>query len=303
MSNSKQNIKQTVYLDKLVTSAHFPTQKGSIGSISKSLLPNLEHTGIQSTLGPQRQHCVGTDGNLLRSYKVNAFKNTKIVERPRQKKIFKEYFFQPNHRDFINKVLCEMEDLHLDKIKRRNSHWQSSVKELGFENSFSGFVEGGNNTSETFLSLPEKSTYYDDVHNNNEFNITRSNINEPNDDCDESDKHVNFSQSMTTIPAPTPLVPELDTPHSNSLLINTSNMGNKMNRRKSSSNNKIKPNENLPASRSAKFDVLLNTLKPPSSPIKRYGSLSSENGPEAINKSFRESQSREHLLRSQMSTS
>lgn len=197
---SKHNNNQSVYLDKLITSAHFPIQKGSIGSISKSILPNLEHTGIQSTLGQQRQHCVGTEGNLLISYKIDAFKNIKKVERPRQKIITKEYFFRPNHRDFINKVLCEMEEIHLDKIKRRNIHWQSGVKDLGENFSgFSGFVEG---TADTFVSLPETSNYYEDVQNSNEFNNnTRSNVNTPNDDFeDTSNKHVSFTQSLSSIP-------------------------------------------------------------------------------------------------------
>jgi hypothetical protein len=55
--------KNSVYLDKIITAPHFPKRNGQTGFNSLSVLPDLSHTGLATSLQPPIVKTIDEEGN------------------------------------------------------------------------------------------------------------------------------------------------------------------------------------------------------------------------------------------------
>ncbi len=133
------------YLDKVVTAPHVPRQPGQIGFHTTKNFPDLSHTGLRSKFEPQVPSATTADGRITDQYKRQAFLRNSAVERQLVKLNSREDVFKTGHKQFIDKVLCDMEDTKRRKSDRHMKHWNSSKSQLGFADSF-------NNTSGNVIS-------------------------------------------------------------------------------------------------------------------------------------------------------
>ena len=60
--------KNSVYLDKIVTAPHFPKRTGQTGFNSLSVLPDLSHTGLATSLQPPRVKTMDEEGTSLSNF-------------------------------------------------------------------------------------------------------------------------------------------------------------------------------------------------------------------------------------------
>ena len=124
------------YLDKVVTQPHVPQPSGQVGYCTMNHFPNLSHTGIRCKFEQQTPYATSTDGRITNSYKANAFKTHSMVQRELIKLNSRETVFKAGHKQFIDKVMCDMEATRRDKYERHNKHWNTSKSKLGFSDSF-----------------------------------------------------------------------------------------------------------------------------------------------------------------------
>jgi hypothetical protein len=128
------------YLDKVVTAPHMPKQDGQIGFHTTKFFPDLSHTGIRCKFEKQTPNATASDGRLTVSYKTKAFKRTSLIERGLIQLNSREDVFRTGHKQFIDKVLCDMENTKKDKNNRHMMHWNTSKSKLGFADSFNSQV-------------------------------------------------------------------------------------------------------------------------------------------------------------------
>lgn len=139
------------FLDKISTAPHIPSQDGQYGLVSLKNFPDLSHTGIRSKFEKQVPYATAKDGTILPSYKANAFKTTRMIERGLVKLNAREDVFKTGHKQFIDKVLCDMESTKQDKHRRQMKHWNSGKGKLGFSDSFNSM---SSSAVESFANLP-----------------------------------------------------------------------------------------------------------------------------------------------------
>ena len=189
-------------------------------------------------------------------------------------------FFRQNHCDFLNKVLCDMEDTRSYKIERNKKNWMESKSNMGFSNEFLsyenalsldedrlnsniplGYKFDGNNsaflTSESYVELP--SIDYDKTVT---FSIENENSIFPNAP-DVNNKYNSSRPSTTTT-----------TSISNNSRPNTSISNLSSKSRPSTTFTGESRRKRNACNRMSLFECLLETTEPPMSPIKRYGSFS-----------------------------
>lgn len=288
--SSNYNDDYQVYLDRIYSSPHTPKPSGGLGYTSKKTLPSLEHTGIYSSFDPKPFNITDSFGRLTKEYKWNSCIATAKVEKQNVKVKYTQPFFTSNHRDFLNKVLCDMEDSRSFKIERNRRRWMEGKSEKGFDSQFTSYENAlafeeqrmssntplgykfgasiGNEstetgaflTSESFVELP--SVEYDKT-------VTFSLENEDSlfpEGSQENNNKYNSTRPTTT----TSTISNNSRP--NTSISNLSSRSAKS--RPSTTFTGDARRKRNATNRMSLFECLLETTEPPTSPIKRYGSFS-----------------------------
>ena len=127
-----------VFLDKIVTSAHLPPQRGSTGYTSTTTLPDLSHTLVHTEYAPAIIQAMTPKGEMTRKFRAYGHKLAREVERPRSEMKRKVKFFKRAHNVFANKILLDMQKNVATKNERRERIWRDGKIEYGFDH-----LEGG----------------------------------------------------------------------------------------------------------------------------------------------------------------
>ena len=151
-----------VYLDKIATSSHLPRGEGSQKLQLVTRLPDLSHTGINVAYQVPPARVCAPDGYVSNRYKFNSYLSASHVERPKKKMENKTYFHIGNHRDFLNKVLCDLQNDKDAKLNRTVKYFSSEKSKIGFEESFNDLFDSTLTGSESMTSNLGRITEYND---------------------------------------------------------------------------------------------------------------------------------------------
>jgi hypothetical protein len=267
------------YLDKLVTSPHVPKQPGQTGYCSRKLIPDLTCTGIHSEFEPKTDPVTTADGRMTKVFVLNAYRTMRELQRGITKQNAQEEIFRIDHRQYIDKLLVDMEEEKKDKHERRMRHFKRTKDSMGFAGSFESAF--GENTS-SWAPVSAKADHQ--VHTT-DFNNSRSQGASPAPDngqgetaaAPRSAKNVRINES------PQEFLSRPTTDGPNNWMMQESTKSAYSLRSAGSSNSGIGfPSQPSPAkgqrkhSRMALFNSLLDTVEPPKSPVKRFGSISTD---------------------------
>lgn len=133
----------SVYLDKLVTEPHVPKMKGQIGFYSTTNIPDLSHTGIESTFQPYGMTAYDQKKMSIRkSYREATNDRIKVLHREMIAANAIEKTFCKGHRQFIDRLLVEMEGDKRKKLNKTQKSWKSEKNAVGFgETEFKFFAD------------------------------------------------------------------------------------------------------------------------------------------------------------------
>lgn len=201
-------------------------------------------------------------------------------------------FFRQNHCDFLNKVLCDMEDTRSYRIERNRRNWMESKRNMGFGNDFLSYENAlsldqdrlNSNTplgykfevGNSVESFPEVKTI-----ENSAFLTSESFI-----EMESADYEKTVTFSLENEDSIFPSVPDGNNEYKRSRPSTTNtNISNNSRPNTSISNvsSKSRPSTTFTGqarrkrnavNRMSLFECLLETTEPPMSPIKRYGSFS-----------------------------
>ncbi len=272
------------YLDKLVTSPHLPKMEGQTGYCSRQLIPDLSCAGIHSEFEPKTMPTITSDGKMTKVFVMNAFRTMSDIQRGIVKQNAKEEIFKLDHRQYIDKLLVDMESSKRDKHVRRMKHWKTSKDAMGFNGSFeSAFggepfadwtdVKDGSIKPEFGAEMsgsgsPIDTTRPEDYPQPTPINSskpsTRVRINESNNTSDgvRRNETADTRDSRSQHHSSGHSVASAGSSGSHGFSRPASNVGVK----------RVKTH-----SRMALFNSLLDVVEPPSSPSKRFGSIASAN--------------------------
>lgn len=272
------------YLDKLSTNDNITSstqnnhEPEGINSTSKSVMPSLLHTGVKSSYGKATIPVNARNGNISTIFKAHTRKKLAPIFREDYEMSSKEDVFRTGHKQFIDKILLDLDERKKDSMRRRMRHWTTSKNRLGFEDSF--------NPDEEQLHNPSSQSPKSDIVNSREgFDTSMKSdqgqigqvpaplelpTNRPIklDNRDLSSTNKAEDMNLQSSPAVSPGSAYGSTLNkSNAKLVNN----NQLSWMSTASRRKAKP-----YSRMSLFRELLDTVDPPKSPIRRFGSM--ENG-------------------------
>jgi len=121
-----------VFLDKLVTSAHFPPADGSRGYCSTTVFPDLSHTMLSTSFCPPKTAAITPKGEMTRIFKQQSFRRYQACERGAAEARYIPKFFKRASSVFSNKVLIDLEQTKLARNERRNQIWARGKTRHGF---------------------------------------------------------------------------------------------------------------------------------------------------------------------------
>ena len=124
------------YLDKLVTSPHVPKQAGQTGYCSRKLIPDLSCAGVHSEFEPKTEPVIAADGRMTKVFVLNAYRTMRELQRGITAQNAKEEIFKIDHKQYIDKLLVDLEKEKKDKHQRRMRHFKSTKDLIGFGGSF-----------------------------------------------------------------------------------------------------------------------------------------------------------------------
>lgn len=282
------------YLDKLVTSPHIPKQEGQTGYCSRHIIPDLSCAGIHSEFEPKTIPIITADGKMTKVFVMNAHRTMRELQRGIVKQNAQEEIFKLDHRQYIDKLLLDMEGSKRDKHERRMRHWKSSKDAMGFGGSFEGAFTGESSTKwQAIENTGGKSEFSsedsrgvspmniaDEYPEDADFEEARQNaVANANAARSSTRSHINRSNTDS----PLPRVGSSDTRDtrnsSNSHALHSvashrsfgsqaSQGSHGFSRPASDKEKKVRAH-----SRMALFTALLDTVEPPTSPKKRFGSI------------------------------
>lgn len=276
------------YLDQLVTSPHIPKQEGQIGYCSKKLIPDLSCTGIRSELETQPLPVTTADGRMTKVFVLTAYKTMRELQRGIVVQNAKEEIFKLDHRQYIDKLLVDMEEEKRDKHERRMRHWKKQKDSIGFAGSFdSAFGESSSKWQpvETSGNEPRASSELieDEVRSSaaSPFQFTgempastveddptrRMTTNEANRTLRVRIQEANHSHGQ---------LQRVDSADNRSI---QSSQSSRVSQNSAGSNGFSRQDDKIKRirthSRMALFNSLLDVVEPPKSPMKRFGTVSS----------------------------
>jgi hypothetical protein len=225
------------YLDKICHNPHMPHVEGYNDMNSKTTFPDLKHTGIRSKFDAPSVIVTTPTGRLTADFKQQSYLRVKGIYRDDVEMNSREAIYKRSHKQFLSDILLDMEEKKHKSVERRLQHWTTKKTELGFSDQFNAGTTAGDHPSE---NRPETS-FSNNTNNfiNNNDNSTPGTVLNPH------------QQSRASTAAVTTTTSKRD--------ITTAN---------SSRTQRAVNREIL-------FKNLLETLEPPTSPTKRFGSMSS----------------------------
>ena len=124
------------YLDKISTAPHVPNLDGQTGYTSTNSMPDMSHTGIQTKIHPFIPPAVTPAGKITNEYRINSYKTMGQLHREHLAANSMEITFKRSHKQFIDKVLCQMEDDRLRRVDRTLQYLKTNKEKLGFSENF-----------------------------------------------------------------------------------------------------------------------------------------------------------------------
>eukprot|EP01036_Dinobryon_divergens_P028703 gene28703-37692_t len=124
------------YLDKISTAPHVPNLDGQTGYTSTDSMPDMSHTGIQTKIHPYIPSAVTPSGKITNEYRIKSYKTMGQLHRENLAANSMEITFKRSHKQFIDKVLCQMEDDRLRKNDRTLQYLKTNKEKLGFSENF-----------------------------------------------------------------------------------------------------------------------------------------------------------------------
>eukprot|EP01031_Cornospumella_fuschlensis_P046042 gene46042-56360_t len=148
------------YLDKITSSTTTtPNHPGCTDFNSVTNFPSLKHCGIKSSFEPAELAVADPEGKLTMTFRVKAKRTMMPILRDENELNGREEVFKRGHKQYIDKILLDMENRKQDQIQRRMRHWTSSKSELGFSHAFNSMdftsikpEALGNNAAEDFYA-------------------------------------------------------------------------------------------------------------------------------------------------------
>lgn len=241
------------FLDKISSGPHFGSQAPiGIREDQFVLIPNLQHTGIKTELHAPEIPITNPEGRITPFYKDFSQKKLQPIYRDKKQFDSREVVFKKGHKQFIDKVLVDMEDKKQKQVHRQLKHFSSKKSELGFDQSFNSTIPKG------IL----KST-------NSEFERSYSKDLEFEEDTPDGLQVDAPQLAVAPLPPISPPTQKSATRISRADSMMAASVAS------SSSNSQGHPTrQNSKAySRMSLFTELLQDTEPPKSPSKRYGSI------------------------------
>lgn len=296
------NIQRRPYLDKICSGPHLMSQRPGIREDTVILIPILRHTGIKSDLHEQEIPATAPNGRITRGYKHHSRKRLQPIYRDDNELSKREIVFKKGHKQFIDKVLVDMEEKKRIQFERQMKNWRSSKSSIGFTDSFNSLnpkevprTEEAN----TYSRVPTASTAAEE----DEYGADPDFDNLVDDVPVGESKNTSFNDDKskklsldTTLP---PLQSKQVSPKTGEPFVANSSPTTKPTRSTSVISNSgatttcpgvSSPSRlSRPYSRMSLFENMLETLEPPKSPSKRFGSLADITA--AVRDSFNHSQS------------
>lgn len=255
------------YLDKLVTSPHIPKQEGQIGYCSRKLIPDLSCTGIHSELEEKKQPVTTADGRMTKVFVLNAYRTMRELQRGITIQNAQEEIFKLDHRQYIDKLLVDMEEEKKSKHARRMRHFKKNKDSLGFGGSFEAYQNSATwepitATTETNEISGEFEEQHTSPEHGSPYEAARQTaVSRANKQVriNDSGQHHRDRSAKT---------------HSNERSNSLVSAGSLGSYGSQGSVSRQGPAPRLrTSSRMALFNSLLEVVEPPKSPVKRFGSM------------------------------
>lgn len=130
-------MRKAPYLDKITTSPHIPSVPGQVGyvSVSEETFPDLEHTGVRSKFQPKIIPTVDSHGKVTKIYKYNSNDRVSAVHHEECKMNGREGPITLGHKQFIDKILLDMQETKMLRMSRELRCYRTQKKELGYSSS------------------------------------------------------------------------------------------------------------------------------------------------------------------------
>lgn len=257
---SSQNRKP--YLDKICSGPHLMSQRPGFREDTVVLIPPLRHTGIRSEMYEQEIPITTPEGRLTRMYRQQSKKRLQPIYRDHQELSHREVVFKKGHKQFIDKVLVDMEEKKRTQFERQMKHWRSSKSDIGFNETFNSLdmtefrkqfdetktgEQSRVTTAKTASTVPVEEDYGADFEDP-----------ERSPSADKRDRSIELHVSFP------PLSPKAPINERSSSICSSH----------SSHSAAGTPSRKMrPFSRMSLFENMLDTVEPPKSPSKRFGSL------------------------------
>jgi hypothetical protein len=138
-------MKKGPFLDKITTASHMPTPEGQVGfcSTSTDSFPDLEHTGIRTKFQPRITPTTNPHGRITGMYKDAAFEKVATIHRDHCALVSTEDVFKSGHKQFIDKVLLDMQESKMKRTARELKCYTSEKKRIGFDDTQFSYDKGG----------------------------------------------------------------------------------------------------------------------------------------------------------------
>ena len=130
------------YLDKIITSPHLPKLPGQRGYSSVKTFPDISHTYLHSKFESDNSvPATSADGKITIAFKTKAFYTLKPIHKGLAELDAAENVCRIEHRQYLDKMLVDMEESRKSKYDRRMKYWRSSKEKIGFGDTFNAYDE------------------------------------------------------------------------------------------------------------------------------------------------------------------
>jgi hypothetical protein len=141
-SSSSSNVKKVnsedrkPYLDKICANPNIPPINGFKDLNSGNVFPSLQHTGLKSAFEPETTTVTNPHGRITHQYRLESYKTMKEIYRDDYELKGREDIFKVSHKQYLDKILVDMENKKSESVARRTKHWTAGKSQYGFSDSF-----------------------------------------------------------------------------------------------------------------------------------------------------------------------
>jgi hypothetical protein len=123
-----------IYLDKIVSSPHFPRPEGSLDPTSKVILPNLKRTGIRSKYSKSwKPPAVDAEGKLTQDYLLESTEKIRSLMIYDTEKLKADKGFNLPHRSVLNNRLIRLDRKREEHLLKTRNQLTEDTRSFGFE--------------------------------------------------------------------------------------------------------------------------------------------------------------------------